>query len=104
MSFQNLLIKELFHDEPIKKYVKKNPVTVRRDLTIDHFMKDYFYNYYHKLYPVVDDNNKLIGCISLNEIKKIDKDKWNAIKIRDVMEQCSSDIIIDANTKVTTIL
>lgn len=103
MSYENLLIRQLFRDEPVRKYAKTNPVTVTSDLTISEVMERFFYHYYHKLYPVVDDD-KLLGCITLNDIKQIGKDRWQDTKVRDVMERCSADIVVDADTKVTKVL
>lgn len=102
-SYEQMLIRQIFSDEPIKKYAKQNPVTVESNLTIDELMANYFYNYYHKLYPVVD-KGKLIGCITLNEIKSITKENWSSRTVHDLMRECSSDLVVDGNTKVTQVL
>ncbi len=103
MSYQQVVIREMFHDEPVKKYAKTNPVTVEPDISINQLMEDYFYHHYHKLYPVVK-NGKLEGCITLNAVKQTKKEHWSSLKVRDVMQTCDEDIIVDADTKVTNVL
>lgn len=99
MSYQDLLIKNIFRGEHIKKYTKTNPITVDQDITLQNLADNYFYKYYHKLYPVVE-NGKLVGCISSNELKQIEKEKWPTLRVAQVMRKCSPDIAIDAETDV----
>ncbi|KGP63939.1 hypothetical protein EP47_08510 [Legionella norrlandica] len=103
VSYEQVLIRDIFRNEPIKKYAKQNPISVKSNLTIDELMTKYFYLYYHKLYPVVD-KEELVGCIFLNDIKPIAKEKWSSLRVRDLMRECSSDVFIDGNMKVIEVL
>ncbi|KTD21725.1 site-2 protease family protein [Legionella londiniensis] len=98
-SYEQVLIKQIFNNETIEKYAKTNPVTVTEPLTLAELMNNYFYRYYHKLYPVVQDD-KLTGYISLKEIKEINQDNWRTITVGEVMQRCPSDIVIEADTTV----
>ncbi|WP_133131184.1 site-2 protease family protein [Legionella yabuuchiae] len=98
-SYQNVLIRQVFTDEPVKAYAKTDVVTVDQNVTIDTLMSDYFLQHYHKLYPVVKQN-KLVGCISLKDVKALDKEQWSSTKVSDVMRPCSETTVIDADTKV----
>lgn len=103
LSYQDMLISEFFRGETIKKYVKINPISVQEDMSIQDLVEHYFYKYYHKLYPVTK-NNLLIGCISFNEIKQIPKEKWRKLTVKEVMQPCSKENVIDAETEVTQVL
>lgn len=102
-QYQQFLIKEIFHGETIRKYVHTHPVTVPPNITVQELIDDYFYKYYHKLYPVAQDGN-LLGCVTLNLIKHIPKEKWHELRVADIIKHCPEEIIIDVNTKVTDIL
>jgi len=103
MSYQDLLIREVFQGECIRKYVKTNPVTVPPHITVQELVENYFYHYYHKLYPVTE-NGDLIGYISFNEIREIEKDQWSTLKVSQIMHKCPSDMVIEADTEVTKVL
>lgn len=103
MSYRQLLIKQAFSNETVKQYVKTNVVTVPPDITIQTLVNDYFYQHYHKLYPVLSNEN-LIGFVTLNNIKQISKDKWDNLHVREIMSSDLSEVTIDAKTKVTEAL
>lgn len=103
MSFQDLLVREIFSGETIRKYARVNPVTVPPDITIQQLVNDYFHRYYHKLYPVVEEG-ELKGHISFYEIKQTDKNDWQRITVREIMRECPSENVIDADTTVTDVL
>lgn len=102
-SYQDMLIGEMFHGEQIKKYVKTNLVTVPSTVNLQELVDNYFYKYYHKLYPVTE-NGKLVGSISFHEIKTIPKEKWPDVQVKQVMRAYSPDFVIDVKTAVSKVL
>lgn len=103
MSYQQLLVKEAFRGESIRKYVKTDPITVQPNLTLQELIDNYFYKYHHKLYPVTE-NARLVGYITLNEIKQHPREKWPYFQIRDIMVKCTPENTIDVTTEVTQVL
>jgi len=103
ISYQDLILREYFQGEPIKKYVKVNPITIQKDTNLQNVIDNYFYKYYYKIYPVLE-GEKLIGSISFNEIKQIPKTKWSAVKVSKIMKPCSEDTLIDIETDVISAL
>ncbi len=102
LSYQNFLIKESFRNETLRKYTKTNPVTVPPDISLQELVDNYFYKYYHKLYPVVE-NNKLQGHVSFHEIKQYPQEKWPISKVKDIMH-FSSETFVDVETPITEAL
>lgn len=103
MSYQELLIGDIFRGERIKKYAKTNVITAPFNISLQDLVDNYFYKHYHKLYPVVE-NKKLVGCISFDEIKQIENEKWSILKVNQVMRECTPEITIDVNTEVPKVL
>lgn len=103
MSYQELFIKEIFRGDSIKKYVKKDPISVEAELTLQQLVENYFYRYYHKLYPVVQ-NGKLVGSISFDIVSEIEKEKWPQTQIIQVMSECSEENVVDVETDVAKVL
>lgn len=98
-SYQNLLIQDTFKNEKIRQYTKINPITVPPNLNLQSFMDDYFHKYYYKMYPVLD-NCQLVGYVSYEVLRGIERENWTKVTIREVMQPCSPQITLDANSSV----
>lgn len=103
MSYNQLIIKELFQGQTIRKYVKTKPICVESNITLQEVVDNYFYKYYHKLYPVVE-KEKLVGGVSFNEIKQVEKEKWPRIPVNQIMFPCSPENTLDVKTEVSKAL
>lgn len=103
MSYNQLIIKQFFQGKTLKKYAKMNPISVESNITIQDLVNNFFYKYYHRLYPVTE-NGKLVGCVSFNEIRQIDQDKWPEFQVSQIMLKCSPDNTMDVHTDVSKAL
>ncbi|KTD18744.1 inosine 5'-monophosphate dehydrogenase [Legionella lansingensis] len=103
MSYKELFIKEMFRGEAIKKYVKTNPIWVESDMTLQELVDNYFYQYYHKLYPVMR-NGRLVGSISFDTVGEIEKKEWPSVRVKQVMSDCSEKNVVDVETDVAKVL
>lgn len=72
-----------------------SPVMVINDehMTIEAAVNDFFFRYRHNSFPVVS-NDILVGIISLNDIKSIEKDKWPYMTVREIMHTNPSEFTI----------
>jgi Zn-dependent protease/CBS domain-containing protein len=68
----------------VQKFMTKNPVQVPPDITIKEFIDRYVYESHHHLYPVVEDQ-RLLGYISLKEVKIIPAVQWESALVRNAM-------------------
>ncbi len=98
-SYQYFLIQEVFHNDKIRNYTKTNSVTVSSHTSLQSLVDDYFHKHYYKMYPVVDNEN-LVGYVSLDEIKGHERDNWQRVTVKDIMQPCTPDILIDVNKSV----
>lgn len=102
-SYQDLMIRELFHGECIKNYAKTPPIAVQSNITLQDLVDNYFCKYYHKLYPVIK-NGLLVGCISFNEIRQEPKEKWPELQVEQVMLKNYFDLVIDGKADMIQVL
>ena len=91
-SETQLAVNESFKGEPISRFMVTDVKTVSPEISIPHFIENYVYKTYHKMFPVVDAG-QLLGSISTREIKAIDSKDWASTTVRDIYLQCS-----DANS------
>jgi len=102
-SYQQLLMHEVLQDQPVRRFMKRDPVTVSPSITVQEWVEDYVYRHQFKMFPVVENSN-LLGCISIQSIKKIPRDEWQNRRVRDFMEPCSKTNTISADTETTRLL
>jgi Zn-dependent protease/CBS domain-containing protein len=96
MSYQHLLVRRALEGEPVRRFMKDDPVTVPPDITLADLVNEVIYRYYFKMYPVVDDG-RLLGCISTRRVKEINPEEWPETRVGDVMDPVSEDNTIDVN-------
>lgn len=96
MSYQQLLMRRALEGEPVGRFMSKQPVSVRSNLTLDELVNDYVYQTYHKLYPVVD-NGQVSGCVTTSDVKQVPRDDWTRVTVADVAKECSPHNTIDVN-------
>ena len=74
-SYQQVVVRGALADEPVRRFMTVGPITVRPDLTLAEFLDGYVYRYHHKLFPV-QDNGRLLGAISTDELRGVPRGEW----------------------------
>jgi Zn-dependent protease/CBS domain-containing protein len=97
MSYQQLITRRALEGEPLKRFMKTDPVTVPDSLTVEQLVEDYIYRYHFKLFPVVN-SKKLIGCVTINQVKEIPREDWSQKTVGEVAAQCSAENTIEPDT------
>jgi Zn-dependent protease/CBS domain-containing protein len=97
-SYQQLMIRKALEGEPVRRFMNTEPVTVSPDLSIEELVEDYIYKRHFKMFPVVDQSQKLEGCVTTSEVKKVPREEWPQHRVREVMQACSADNTIRPET------
>ena len=93
-SYQQLLIRRALEGEPIERFMTDEPVTLQRDDDLAHAVESFVYRYHHKLYPVMD-GERLVGCLTMDRLKDVERDQWQHTRVADVMEACDSENTVE---------
>jgi Zn-dependent protease/CBS domain-containing protein len=88
-SYQQLITRRALEGEPVERFMKTQTVSVRPSLSLKELVEDYVYRHHFKMFPVVDDSNKLLGCITTKQVKEIPREEWADKRVRDVAIPCS---------------
>jgi len=102
-SYQQLLMRRSFEGEPVWRFMESSPVTVPASISLEQLVEDYFYRYYFKMFPVVQDG-KLVGCVTSQQIKEIPKQQWGQHTVAEVAVPCSPGIAIGPDSDATEAL
>ncbi len=93
MSYRRLIMRNALEGESIERFMKKDPITVPPDATVEDLVENYVYKYHFRMYPV-SNNHKLLSCVSTREIKEIPREQWTSKKVADIATQCSTDNVV----------
>lgn len=95
VSYRQMVIRKALEGETVEQFMQREPVTVTPSISLDQLVDDYIYKYHYKMYPVVQGEDQLLGCINLNQLKEIPREEWAMRHVADVLDTCSSDNIIE---------
>jgi len=91
MAYQQLVTRRALEGERVRRFMKKEPVTVPPDITIRQLVDDYIYKHHYKLFPIVDDRDRLLGCVSPRQVKDAPQEEWSTRVVAEVASNCSSE-------------
>jgi Zn-dependent protease/CBS domain-containing protein len=80
---QLVLSKEL-KSAKVSTFMTRDPIAIEPNITIQTFIEEYVYISHHHLYPVTQ-KGKLLGYVSLKEVKALPKEKWKTTSAREIM-------------------
>ena len=97
MSYQQLITRKALEGEPLKRFMKTDPVTVRPSIFLKELVEDFIYRYHFKFFPVVD-GGKLMGCVTTKQVKEIPREEWAQRQVGEVAKSCSADNTVSPDT------
>jgi Zn-dependent protease/predicted transcriptional regulator len=103
-SYQQVLVRVALEGEPVRRFMKPDPVAVRPDISVQDFVDDFVYRYHHKMFPVVSDSQRLIGCITTAEVKRVPRSEWDRHTINEILQPCSHRNTVGPDTDAAKVL
>lgn len=97
-SYQQLLLRRALEGEPVSRFMTPNPVTAPSEITVKNFVENYMYRHHFKMFPVVDDQGNLIGCVTTKQLKDVPHEEWDVTIIREIAEGCSGRTTLRPDT------
>jgi len=89
-SYRQLLFRQALEGVPVRKFMAAEPVTLEPSISVEKLVEDYIYKYHHKLYPVVE-GEKLVGCVTLDQIKGLGREEWASHSVGELARGCSPE-------------
>ena len=92
-SYQYTTVQSLFKDLPIHRLMTPTVIVINYLKTVEDVIQNYFYLYRHPCFPVVD-NYKVLGIVTLDDIKILPREKWVETKVADLMQPLDENLMI----------
>ena len=96
---QALLFREVFHGEPVRRFLNTSPICVEPRVTLADLVENYIYKYHHKMFPVVHEG-RLDGCVGIKEVQQVPREEWAWRTVGEVATKCSDSNCVGADEDV----
>jgi len=97
-SYQQLLTQKALGGHTVERFMKTDPVTVSPDLSLKDLVEDYVYRHHFKMFPVIQDSDRLAGCVTTREVKQRPKEVWETTRVGELVSLCSSENTVTPET------
>ncbi len=91
-SYQRATVKGILTGVKVRDVMAEKVITVNSDTPLSELVDNYFLRYGYGGFPVMD-GEKLVGIISLKEIRGVPKDRWATTSARDVMQIFNDSLV-----------
>ncbi|HLI82726.1 MAG TPA: site-2 protease family protein [Bryobacteraceae bacterium] len=98
VSYQQVVLREALGGEPVRRFMRPDPVAVSPDLSIRQLVENYFYRYDFQMYPVVESADHLLGCVNTQDVRKVPRKEWDRHRVLEVSRPCSDRNTIGPDT------
>lgn len=95
-SYKQVLTRKALEGEHVRRFMKEDPVTVNPSISVQRLLEEYVYRYHYKLFPVVEDTSRLVGCVTTKEIKDVAPEERNQKCVGDIAVPCTPENSISA--------
>ena len=98
-SYQQTLLQEALKGKHVDRFMK-TPVTVSPALSIEDLVEGYIYKHHYKMFPVVADSQRVIGCVTTKDVKAFPRDEWNRHSVQEAAHACAPENTIRPDADV----
>jgi len=91
-SYQQATARGILSGVRVREVMVREVISVNAETPVSVLVDDYFLRYGYGGFPVMD-SEKIVGIISLKEIKEIPRDRWTGISVKSVMQQFDDSLI-----------
>ena len=78
------------------------PIAIEPDLPITRFVDEILPLHRHVTFPVAHDR-RLLGILSLEDLKKIPREKWRGVRARQVMRTVDAQLFVPENATIESV-
>ncbi|MBD3257146.1 CBS domain-containing protein [candidate division GN15 bacterium] len=102
-SYKNMMMRQTLAGESVRRFTRNEVRPVAPDQSVQEFVDNFVLKYYQPVFPVVD-GSKLVGCVSVDQVKHISEDDWERTSVSDIATECGAENTVEADAEATKIL
>jgi len=98
-SYEQTLLRELLRGEPVRAFMKRDPVTVAPDVTLGTFVRNYVYRHRFKMFPV-EEQGRLLGFVTLAGVAGIPPGDWEGHRVAEFLPPLTDEACVEPDADV----
>jgi Zn-dependent protease len=102
-SYRQLIMKMALEGVRVREIMTKEVITVEGNLTISEAVEEYFLNYHLASFPVTSFG-RVEGMLTLSDVRKVGREKWDTTLVRDIMERLTPERILTPDDTALQVL
>lgn len=103
-SYRQMLLRRELEGEPVRKFMEDSPITVPASTTVGELLEKYVFRHYKKMFPVVEEDGSLLGCVTTTEIKHVPEEQRETRTAGQIARRCGGENTIGPDEDATTAL
>ena len=103
-SYRQLILRRILEGVQACEAMTRTPETVRPDLPLRDLVDDYFMKRRYSAFPVQDDEGRLLGIITLSQVKEVERDLWPTTPVESVMRQVCEAVTVEPRDNLADVL
>jgi Zn-dependent protease/predicted transcriptional regulator len=96
-SYQKLVAQEALKGQTVRRIMTPEPVAAPSKTSVREFVDNYLYKHDYDLFPVTSDDDRLVGCVTMREVKQVPRDEWDQVTLDSIAQACSDNNTIRAD-------
>jgi Zn-dependent protease/CBS domain-containing protein len=92
-SYQRVMVQDILEDVPVKLVMDTDVPVVRADLSVQSLIDNYLTKSDHQAFIVFDDE-KMVGMVTIDDVRKVEQEARSRTPIRDVMTPSQRLIVV----------
>lgn len=85
----------------VKEAMNEDVVSISSQLALDYVVKEFFLRYRYNCFPVVD-GEKLLGTITVDDVKEVPRELWSETEVYQAMKTLPKELIISPEDDVAS--
>ncbi len=85
-GYQRVMIQDVLEGVSVRQMMRANPPTVPPGCTVDSLVQDHIMGTDDQSFPVLEGEH-IVGLVTLQDVREVERDKWPATHVRDIMTQ-----------------
>jgi CBS domain-containing protein len=98
-SYRQLIMKMALEGLRVGDIMTKEVITVDGGLTVSEVVDRYFFNYHLASFPVTSFG-RVEGLLTLKEVRKVERERWDATLVKDVMQGLTPERVLSPHDTV----
>jgi Zn-dependent protease/predicted transcriptional regulator len=92
-GYEEVIVRRTLENVPVREIMTREVVTVAANLSLYELIYHYFLQYPYRGFPVKDDG-RILGMISLSQVKDIPPGEYPVLSVRDFVTRLNKDMVI----------